>query len=98
MWAAEWKTFSKLKGFQEQIVFICHRFQAAVWIVLRGKSESAGWDSVTVNSAGRLLSFSISLGIPILSQRTRKFSLHEFKYESQLDITLCQASGGNTEN
>lgn len=32
-------------------------------------------DSLTVNRAGRLLSFSISLGIPILSQRTRKFSL-----------------------
>lgn len=38
-------------------------------------SEPSGWDSLTVKSAGRLLSFSISLGIPILSQRTRKFSL-----------------------
>lgn len=30
---------------------------------------------VTVKSAGRLLSFSISLGMPVLSHRTRKFSL-----------------------
>lgn len=43
------------------------------------QSAAASWDSLTVNNAGRLLSFSISFGIPMLSQRTRKFSLHEFK-------------------
>lgn len=58
-----------------------HRLQAAF-----------GRCNRTVNKAGRLLSFSISLGIPILSQRTRKFSLHELKQDSQSEITLSEAT------
>lgn len=75
------QTFSKLGAIQKQIVLFVTDFRQRL-DCLKSKAEgiqSVGWDSVTVNSAGRLLSFSISLGIPILSQRTRKFSLHEFK-------------------
>lgn len=47
--------------------------------------------SVTVNNAGRLLSFSISLGIPMLFQRTRKFSLQEFKEEGRRYTIVCDS-------
>ena len=75
------ETLSKLGAFQEQIVSFVTDFRRRLdrLKTQQRETQSAGWDSVTVNSAGRLLSFSISLGIPILSQRTRKFSLHEFK-------------------
>lgn len=66
------KLLCKLTAFQRRIVLF-------VTGLKQKQRKHSQWDSVTVNNAGRLLSFSISLGIPILSQRTRKFSLHEFK-------------------
>lgn len=58
-----------------------HQFAAAQILEAEDKGQrqggegASGGGGLTVNSAGRLLSFSISLGIPMLSQRTRKFSL-----------------------
>lgn len=75
------ETYSKLERDPGANSLLGHRFQTAFGF-LKSRAEGIqllGWDSVTVNNAGRLLSFSISLGIPVLSQRTRKFSLNEFK-------------------
>lgn len=75
------ETFSKLGAIQALIVFFVTDFRRCLdCLNLKERERTVvGRDSVTVNSAGRLLSFSISLGIPVLSQRTRKFSLQEFK-------------------
>lgn len=91
------ETFIQLGAILKQIPLFGHRFQAAfgLW---GGGVPSADGGSVTVNKAGRLLSFSISLGIPMLSQRTRKFSLHTLKQESQSEITLSERETGKVNS